>query len=153
MTERDLGRVQLFRGLDPQQLSLIARLASRQVFRSGDIVFTQGQPATHLYLLLRGKVAIRFKPEDGEALTVAQLESGGVFGWSAALGHGPYTSGAYCQSDCETLVLAGDALRRLCETHPETGVLVLERLAEVIAQRLQSTHDQVLALLHQGMKR
>ncbi len=153
MAERDLRRVQLFRGLEPQQLSLIARLASQQSFRAGDTVFTQGQPATHLYLLLRGKVAIRFKPEDGEALPVAQLESGGVFGWSAALGHGQYTSGAFCTSDCETLVIAGDALRRLCETHPETGVLVLERLAEVIAQRLESTHDQVLELLHQGMKR
>jgi len=91
MAERDLRRVQLFRGLEPQQLSLIARLASQQSFRAGDTVFIQGQPATHLYLLLRGKVAIRFKPEDGEALPVAQLESGGVFGWSAALGHGQYT--------------------------------------------------------------
>ncbi|MGA2820134.1 MAG: cyclic nucleotide-binding domain-containing protein [Anaerolineales bacterium] len=153
MMERDLGRVELFRGLEPQQLSLIAHLARQRAFQAGDIVFSQGQPATHIYLLLRGTVAIRFKPEDGEALTVAQLESGGVFGWSAALGHGRYTSAALCQSDCETLVIAGDALRRLCETHPETGVLVLERLAEVIAQRLESTHDQVLALLHQGMIR
>jgi CRP-like cAMP-binding protein len=106
-------------------------------FEAGSLLFSQGQPATHLYLLLRGKVTIRFKPDDGEPITVAELEPGGVFGWSAALGRGRYTSGAICQESSETLVISGAALRRLCQVDPETGVLILERLAEVIAERLR----------------
>jgi len=151
MTEQELARINLFRGLDPHKRDLITRLGTRQAFEAGDIVFSQGQPATHLYLLLRGKVTIRFKPDDGDPITVTELESGGVFGWSAALGRGRYTSGAICQKQSEALVISGAALRRLCEVDPETGVLILERLAEVIAERLQATHAQVLAMLHQGM--
>jgi hypothetical protein len=43
-------------------------------------------------------------------------------------------------------------LRRLCETHPETGVVLLERLAEVIAERLRNTHQCVVDLLRQGVR-
>ncbi len=151
MTEQELSRVNLFRGLDPHKRDLVTRLGTRQTFEAGQIVFSQGQPATHLYLLLRGRVTIRFKPDDGDPITVTELEAGGVFGWSAALGRGRYTSGALCQEQSEALVISGAALRRLCEVDPETGVLILERLAEVIAERLQATHAQVLAMLHQGM--
>ena len=151
MTEQELARINLFRGLDPHKRDLITRLGTRQAFEAGDIIFSQGQPATHLYLLLHGKVTIRFKPDDGDPITVTELESGGVFGWSAALGRGRYTSGAICQKQSEALVISGAALRRLCQVDPETGVLILERLAEVIAERLQATHAQVLAMLHQGM--
>jgi CRP-like cAMP-binding protein len=102
--------------------------------------------------MISGRVAIRFKPEDGETITVTEIEKGGVFGWSAALGRRRYTSCAVCLADTETLNIRGDDLRKLCETHPETGVIVLERLAEVIAERLRNTHSHVVELLHQGMQ-
>jgi CRP-like cAMP-binding protein len=49
-----------------------------------------------LYVLMDGQVAIRFKPHDGDWLTVTDVQAGGVFGWSAALGRRRYTSSAIC---------------------------------------------------------
>jgi hypothetical protein len=49
------------------------------------------------------------------------------------------------------LRVRGEDLRILCEQHPDTGILILERLATVIAERLSNTHDQVMALLVEGM--
>ena len=43
------------------------------------------------------------------------------------------------------------AFRELSDD-PDTGVIILERLAEVIAQRLQKTHAYVVAMLHEGIK-
>ena len=48
--------------------------------------------------------------------------------------------------------MRGEDLRQLLERYPETGTLVLERLAAVIAERLRNTHEQVMALLLQGMR-
>jgi hypothetical protein len=48
--------------------------------------------------------------------------------------------------------VSGDDLRTLCDRYPETGSLVLERLAAVIAKRIRNTHTHVLALLEQGMR-
>jgi hypothetical protein len=42
-------------------------------------------------------------------------------------------------------------LRCLCETHPDTGVVILERLASVIAERFAQHHHHILDLLNQGM--
>jgi len=115
-------------------------------------VFAQDDPADRLYVLLSGRVAIRFKPHDGETLTVTEIAPGGVFGWSAALGRRSYTSSAVSLEAGEALGLRGADLRRLCETQPDTGVVILERLAEVIAERLRSTHAQVVDLLRLGMR-
>jgi CRP/FNR family cyclic AMP-dependent transcriptional regulator len=142
----------LFTGFSDTQLSALAELSEGEQLQSGQIIFAQDDPAERLYVLLSGRVAIRFKPHDGETLTVTEIRQGGVFGWSAALGRRSYTSSAVCLEAGEALGLRGADLRRLCETQPETGVVILERLAEVIAQRLRSTHEQVVELLRLGMR-
>jgi CRP-like cAMP-binding protein len=142
----------LFSGFSDTQLQALARLFEREHLQAGVTVFAQDDPADRLYVLLSGRVAIRFKPHDGEILTVTEIATGGVFGWSAALGRRSYTSSAVCLEAGEALGLRGADLRRLCETQPDTGVVILERLAEVIAERLRSTHAQVVDLLRLGMR-
>ena len=82
---------------------------------------------------------------------MARVSEQGVVGWSAALGSPTYTSSAICASDCRLLRLRGRDLRDLYARDPETGKLVLERLATVIAERLRNTHHHVLALLERGV--
>lgn len=142
----------LFSGFSDTQLNSLAKLFEGEHLQAGETIFAQDDPADRLYVLLSGRVAIRFKPHDGEVLTVTEIAPGGVFGWSAALGRRSYTSSAVCLEAGEALGLRGADLRRLCETQPDTGVVILERLAEVIAQRLRSTHEQVVELLRLGMR-
>ncbi len=142
----------LFRGMTSEQLDQLVGLFEREKLATGTAAFAQEEPAERLYVLLSGRVAIRFKPHDGDMLTVTEIEPGGVFGWSAALGRRAYTSSAICTQAGDALSIRGSDLRRLCERHPETGVLILERLAEVIAERLRSTHEQVVDLLRLGIR-
>jgi CRP-like cAMP-binding protein len=95
---------------------------------------------------------VQFKPDDGPPITVANIGRNGVVGWSAALGSRTYTSGARCSEYTQLLRVRGYDLRKLCEQHPETGVLILDRLAAVIAERLRNTHAQVVALLELGLR-
>lgn len=142
----------LFDGFSEAQLKTLADLFEGETLAADDLIFAQDDPAHRLYVLLSGRVAIRFKPHDGDVLTVTEIAPGGVFGWSAALGRRAYTSSAHCIQSGEALSLRGSDLRRLCEAHPETGVVILERLAEVIAERLRSTHEQVVELLRLGIR-
>ena len=141
-----------FQGLSTADRKRILANFRAEERRAGEVIFQQGQSADRLYLLVSGRVEIRFKPYDGEALTVSVIEDGGVFGWSAALGRSSYTSCAVCTADGRCLSIRGRDLRRICEDHPATGVILLERLAEVIALRLTSTHDHVMELLRQGVR-
>jgi CRP-like cAMP-binding protein len=146
------NQLPLFNDLDRSQRKLLKTLFSHCDCAPEEVIFAQGDEADYLYIVVQGDVAIRFKPDDGEALTVAHIRPNGVFGWSAAFGGDFYTSGAICTTESQLLRVRGTDLKNLREEHPETGILVLERLAAVVAERLRSTHSQVVAMLEDGLK-
>jgi len=146
-----LTRFALIEDFSDDQVEALRPIIEDIRFDTDQVIFNQGDPADYLYFVLDGRVSIRFKPEDGPVLTVSEVDRGEVFGWSSALGSHRYTSSAIC-SECGLFIrLEGEDLKNLCQEHPETGILILNRLAGVIARRLRGTHEQVLALLHRGL--
>jgi CRP/FNR family cyclic AMP-dependent transcriptional regulator len=145
-------RIQFFQELNPEQRALVQPLFIPCDLYAGTIIFEQGEITDYLYLVADGEVIVRFKPDDGPALTVAHVRPLGMVGWSAALGSSTYTSSAVCFSECHLLRVRSADLRELCNKHPDTGAMVLEHLATLIAQRLRNTHTHVLELLKQGMQ-
>lgn len=146
-----LSDVGLFADLAPQQLEHIAAMVEVLRFAKDQKIFQQGEKARYLYIVAVGEVIIQYKPYDGPVLTVARLAPGGVFGWSAALGHRVYTSAALTTSDVTVLRFLGKELQNLCDCDPETGFALLQRLANVIGERLMNTQPQILSILAQGM--
>jgi CRP-like cAMP-binding protein len=144
-------RLPIFQDLSPAQ-----REALRPLFMPCDcygdsVLFQQGDSAEYLYLVVSGEVLISYKPEDGPPITVARVGPGGIVGWSAALGNRLYTSSAACTIYTQMLRVRGVELRNLCRQDPDTGVIVLDHLATIIAERLRHTHDQVISLLREGL--
>lgn len=152
MTDYLLDQLVLFQDLSPKQRALLDKLFQPSHESAGTLLFEQGAPAEHLYIVTDGEIHIRYKPDDGPSLTVARIGVEGVVGWSAALGSPLYTSSAICSTDCQLLRVRGEDLRRFYARHPETGRLVLERLAAVIAARIRNTHHHVVELLEQGLR-
>lgn len=148
---QDLGHLSLFQDLTPSQVAQLQPLMEVCDYSKDAIVFEQGDPAQYLYIVYRGEILVRYKAYDGPIITVARVCPGGVFGWSAALGRPAYTSGAICVQDSQVFRISGKALQRLCDQSPETGGKVLDRLAAAIAERLDSTHNQILGILTQGI--
>jgi signal-transduction protein with cAMP-binding, CBS, and nucleotidyltransferase domain len=151
MAVDEYGLIPLFKDLKPDQREALAPLFSTLECTAGALLFEQGDLAEYLYLIVRGEVTVRYRPEDGPDIVVAHVKPGGVVGWSAALGNRQYTSGAICTKQTQLLRVRGDNLRDLCIRYPDTGKIVLERLATVIAERLRCTHEEVINLLKQGM--
>jgi CRP/FNR family cyclic AMP-dependent transcriptional regulator len=141
----------LFRNLAPDHLERLSPLFIPCEFTADSLLFEQGDPAENLFAVVSGEVVINFKPDDGPNIVVARVQPGSIVGWSAALGSRRYTSSAVCTAYCQLLRVRGDDLRQLCLQHPDTGTIILDRLATVIAERLHSTHDLVLSLLQLGM--
>jgi CRP/FNR family cyclic AMP-dependent transcriptional regulator len=152
MTSDIFDQLPLFQGINPAQLVLLREIFVPVDSYADSLLFEQGDPAEFLYLVVVGEVVVNFKPDDGPAITVARVRPGGVVGWSAALGSRAYTSRAECLVYTQMLRVRGTDLRKLCEQYPETGLMILDRLATVIAERLSSTHKQVVALLELGLR-
>jgi CRP-like cAMP-binding protein len=146
-----IERLAFLEGFSQDQVEYLSPIMDRVEYHSGQKIFSQGDRADYLYFIIEGRVSIQFKPEDGPVLTVANLEEGGIFGWSSALGSAFYTSSAIATENGLFVRLAGEDLKTLCQDQAETGILILNKLAAVIAQRLRSTHEQVVALLKKGL--
>lgn len=142
----------LFEQLQPEERAVIAPLFKVMVYPDQTIIFTQGFPARYLYILSHGEIAIRYKPDDGEALTVARIQPGGVFGWSAALMRPTYSSSAITIGKCEVLRLHNQDLRRFYQQSPRVGKRLVELLSAAIAIRLNSPREQVIALLEESLR-
>ena len=144
-------QMHLFKDLSPDQRELLRPLFISCEYHAGTVLFEQGEPAIFLYLILAGEVAIRFKPDDGQTLTIARVRDGDLVGWSAVIGRRLYTSTAICNEHTSLLRVRGADLQTLRVLHPETGIMVIERLATVVAPRLQGSHLQVIAILEYGL--
>lgn len=145
-------RVPTFSDMDQEYVNLLTPLFERYSCPSGELVIQQGQPAEYLYLIIEGKVQVTYKPYDGTTITVAHVEKDGVFGWSAVVGSRRYTSSVIAIEALDTFRIHGDELRKLCVTHPEAGREILERIANVVSSRWKNSHEQVKAILVNGMK-
>jgi CRP-like cAMP-binding protein len=151
MSTELLNQFALIEGFSEDQIQILHPLIEDVNYKTDQVIFKQGDRADFLYFVLEGKVSIQFNPDDGPVLCVAELNEGDVFGWSAALGSECYTSSAVCTDRGVFIRMEGQKLKKLCQEHPETGILILNRLAGVIAQRLRGTHEKVVQLLHQGL--
>ena len=151
MKLRVLGQLAFFSGLSVEELQLLEPFFQPRWFEQESTVFEQGEHAEYLYLVVKGEVVIRYKPEDGPVMIVSRVQPGGVFGWSAAVGNGAYTSGAVCAAGSEVLRVRGSDLRLICEQHPDVGRVILDRLAAVIAERKQS-QKQMTSFLANGIR-
>lgn len=152
MLKREIAPIFIFQGLNNDQMELLAPLVSTCTFAPDTVIFKQGDHASHLFLVIQGQVEIRFKPYDGPPLTVSRMRSGDVFGWSSTLGRDVYTSSAVSVTESKAYCINSQELHDLCEQHPDAGVVILEKLASAIAERLEATHTEIMNILSQGME-
>ena len=145
-------RIAIFNDLDKKYMDMLQPLFETFSCRAGAVVLRQGTPAEHIYVIVKGKVEVSYKPYDGTSITVSLLEKDGLFGWSAVVGSSEYTSSATAIEDLEALRIRGSDLRKFCNEHPEAGRDILERLANVVSSRWKDAHEQVKSMLIQGMK-
>ena len=143
-----LPRIPLFEDLEPEQVAMLKSLFEPVSYPPDTTIITQGEVAIYLYLIIKGIVAIHYKPYDGPPLILTRLRAGDVFGWSAMLGSRFYTSSIVSESDVETIRIKGSQIRSLVQHYPETGGIILNRLASSVSPRWQNAHEQVEALLN-----
>lgn len=136
-----------FRGLSLEQLDLILPLFEAITVPAGRAIFKQGDGATYLYVVQRGRVTIQYKPYDGPMITLSHLQEGEVFGWSSVVGGETYTSDAIATIDSEILRLRGSDLVKLCTSSPNAGYAIMDKLAEAVSPRWTYARQQIQSVL------
>jgi CRP/FNR family transcriptional regulator, cyclic AMP receptor protein len=147
-----LNTFKIFNAPPVDYMDLLAPLFETYVCPSGTVVLRQGKPADYLYLIIGGTAKISYKPYDGSSITLAHVENGELFGWSAAVGSKYYTSSVIALEPLETVRARGSDLRKFCVENPEAGKDLLAHLANSVSWRWPNTNEQVMSILAQGMR-
>ena len=150
--KRDLGIEEILKGvpafshLNDREIRLIAEIVHRRNYKMGEYIFYQGDPGLGMYVIEEGEVVIRYSDIEGNQKDLAVLRDGDFFGEIALIDESPRSASAICKTDCKIIGFFRPDLFELIEKNPELGIKIVLKLAELLAERLRRTNQEVTRL-------
>jgi len=144
-----LSKFDLFKGLPESLLKEIAALSAEVSVKKGGVIFQEGEKADKLHFLINGSVALRVNLTSRvESVTVSFVSSPyQSFGWSGIVAPNHYTANAESEEDSTLMVISAAPFMKLLEQNPESGFTVMQRITEIIADRLRNSRQALLKTL------
>jgi CRP/FNR family transcriptional regulator, cyclic AMP receptor protein len=120
-----LSRVPIFSDLSDVELTFLSDRAVTRRHATGELIFSEGDPCTGLYIVESGDVRI-FKTSAGGREQVLTVEhAGGSVAELPIFDGGNYPASASAATDCVLLFISRNDFRALCLEHPEVALKVL----------------------------
>ena len=143
-----LKRCHLFAGLKEEQLAEVIPLCTQVTALDGEVLFKQGGPATSLYVVETGHVALEMSVFLTHPVLVARVGPGEGLGWSALMEPHVMTLSAKVMGPgpCSLVRIDGADLRSLLGRRSDIASPVWRGMAELLAHRLTQTRQ---ALVHE----
>lgn len=131
---RAVRHVALFAGLEAEQVRRVAGACGVRRFEPEAVIFREGEPDPHLYLVLSGEVAVAVA---GSATPVGTVGAGDCLGALALLAGTEHSATATARTDVEAAVLGYRDLAELARRRPDIGLLLYRNLASDVGKKLR----------------
>ena len=141
-----LKRHPYFSALPSTTLAAVARRGVAQAYKRGSLIFTEGDPASNLYLVAAGTVRIFKTSEDGKEQVLHHIRPGQSFNDVAALDGGPSPASAQAVGDAIVILIPRRALLDLLARYPDLALRVIQTFAARL--REMSRLVETLSLHH-----
>ena len=138
-----IGEQELFKGLAPRYLDLLAEAAMLKEFANGEVIFREGDPANRFYLILNGEVALESATRERAPIVLQTIGANDVLGWSWLFPPYYWHFDARAVSPTRAIFFYGTWLRENCERDHDFGYEMLKRMSAVLIQRLQATRKKL----------
>ncbi|TDE41460.1 Crp/Fnr family transcriptional regulator [Nonomuraea mesophila] len=143
-----LAEIPLFRVLGESGIRSTARAGPARRYRSGQIIFHQGDPGESLYVLLDGLVKVVFTTEHGDEIVLNMLGRGDTFGEMALLDGSPRSASIVTARPAWVFALPRARLLELMREHPGLADEFLRMLGHMVRRLTDQAAD--LAFLDLG---
>ncbi len=127
-----LKAVPLFSDLSGEQLLPLTDIVQQVHVEQGDLVFAEGEPGDHLYVIVEGDVDVLNGGERRASLHVKEC-----FGEMALLDASPRSASCRAATNLELLAIARDDFQDLLDLHPALARGVIR----VLTQRLRAANE------------
>jgi len=137
LTAELLESVPLFKLLDSAERAELERVFERHEAKTGETLFSIGEPGDSLYVVGTGVVELFVKDNTGAKIVLAVCGPGELFGELSLFDGGARTATAVCLEDATLLVLERDDLHAFLRTRPDAALDLLTTMG----QRLRSADE------------
>jgi CRP-like cAMP-binding protein len=110
-------------------------------FVKGGIIYAPDEPATELYVIKEGRVALNLLSSEGRTLTVRIVKPGEIFGHAALLSDGAFDTFAQALRPTTVAAVRRDELEELMATRPALALALMDDLghhSQALSRRLGS---------------
>ncbi|MBI4233613.1 MAG: cyclic nucleotide-binding domain-containing protein [Chloroflexi bacterium] len=140
LQQLSLEKNSLFSGLTPRELGELAAHLIPQEFSEGAILFREGEPGDHLYIVESGVIGIYLGPQEGQPTQIGTVGSGGCVGEMSILTGEPRSATARALTPLKLLSMSGQDFLVLTRASPT----VLLNANRILSQRLHQTNKAVV---------
>jgi len=146
---KELAASSLFASFNRE--ALVEVLASTEVrsFHSGDIIVTEGESGSSLFLIVSGVVKVFTRTGDGGNLPLAELGLGDFFGEVSLMTGKPRTATITAHTDTTLIELDRESFETITQHHPEVRQILedfyrrrAENTVEAVIRRLRGDGDE-----------
>jgi CRP-like cAMP-binding protein len=138
-----IDRAPLFTALDGEAVAALRDSMSEVTLGPGQVLFREGDPGNHLYVIAEGKVKLARTTGYRQESLLAVLAPGEMFGELSLFDPGPRTSTATALTEARLLALNHADLKPWLEDRPQVAICLLAQLA----RRLRRAQDVVADLV------
>lgn len=132
-----LARIPFFTSLPAEELDRLASELEVLNLASGEILFREGDPGEHLYIVVKGELEILMAPDTDDELLLNLLYEGEYLGEMSLVQPGGHrTASARARGDVVLLTMSRKQFLDLIQRHPELS----SAMVNVLSQRLDNTN-------------
>jgi CRP-like cAMP-binding protein len=135
MAVEKLERHVLFELLNPKEIERLSRASAVVKLKEGERVYSEGMPASHMFILLKGRVELRRPTKHGPSLLVDDVLDEGIFGISSLMGTERYLVNAECVKDSEVLKVEDRVLRQILDENLAVGYAIQRKISQIFFKR------------------
>ena len=128
-----LSSMDLFAEVQRELLEPIVKESNVRELQRGDFLFSEGDDANDLFIVLEGRVAIANRSFDGRESVVALMEAGDLFGEMPLFRPDGRSADARVLENSSVVVIPYAPVKSLYLKHPE----LLWRIVDMLAERLK----------------
>ena len=132
-----LARIPFFTDLPPDELDHLLTELDTLNLKSGEILFHEGDPGEHLYIVVKGELEILMAPDTDNELILNTLYQGEYLGEMSLIQPGGHrTASARARGEASLLSMSRTQFKDLLKRYP----YLANAMVRVLSQRLDNTN-------------
>lgn len=131
----------LFAALEAAELDQIVSVATGRRYRAADVVFEQGQDATHFFVLARGRLRVTQVTSEGQQVVIRMVNPGDLFGIAKALARTDYPGTATAVAESCALCWPMQQWTGLLERFPTLAIQAMQTMGSRLLEVSNGVED------------